>query len=126
MVHAKTARVKSDTSSAVLDRTLLALADPTRRRVVDLLRRQPQRAGDLAEALAISAPRLSRHLRQLRQCGLVEDLGHESDARVSMYRLRPEPFTRLRQWLDEVDRFWAAELASFKAHVERTDRRRRP
>ena len=125
VVHATTARVR-DKSSAVLDRTLLALADPTRRRVVDLLRRQPQRAGDLAEALAISAPRLSRHLRQLRRCGLVEDLGHESDARVSVYRLRPEPFTRLRQWLDEVDAFWSAELASFKVHVERAHPRRRP
>ena len=103
-----------------LDETLLALADPTRRRVIDLLRRKPQRAGDLAEALSISAPRLSRHLRVLRKSGLVEDCGVEHDARVSLYRLRPERFAALRSWLDHVEAFWASELSAFKDHVERT------
>lgn len=108
-----------------IDQTLLALADPTRRRVIDLLRRKPQRAGDLADALSISAPRLSRHLRVLRKSGLIEDGGVEDDARVSLYRLRPERFEGLRSWLDEVERFWTAELSAFKAHVERTRPRRR-
>lgn len=103
-----------------LDVTLLALADPTRRRVVDLLRKKPQRAGDLAEALSMSAPRLSRHLRVLRRSGLIEDGGVEEDARVSLYRLRPERFAALRGWLDDVEAFWATELSAFKAHVERT------
>jgi DNA-binding transcriptional ArsR family regulator len=103
-----------------LDQTLLALADPTRRRVVDLLRKKAQRAGDLADALSISAPRLSRHLRVLRKSGLIEDAGVEHDARVSLYRLRPERFARLRTWLDEVEQFWTTELAAFKTHVERT------
>jgi DNA-binding transcriptional ArsR family regulator len=107
-------------NAADLDQTLLALADPTRRRVVDLLRKKAQRAGDLADALSISAPRLSRHLRVLRRSGLIEDAGVEHDARVSLYRLRPERFARLRTWLDEVEQFWTTELASFKAHVERT------
>ncbi len=107
-----------------LDQTLLALADPTRRRVVELLRRKPQRAGDLAAALSMSSPRLSRHLRVLRRSGLIEDSGVEHDARVSLYRLRPERFAMLRGWLDEVEAFWTAELAAFKAHAERTRSKR--
>jgi DNA-binding transcriptional ArsR family regulator len=106
-----------------LDQTLLALADPTRRRVIDLLRKKPQRAGDLAAALEISPPRLSRHLRTLRKSGLIEDGGVDHDARVSLYRLKPEPFETLRDWLDQVEAFWTVELASFKAHAERTRRK---
>jgi DNA-binding transcriptional ArsR family regulator len=111
---------------AHLDQTLLALADPTRRRVIDLLRRRPRRAGDLAESLSISAPRLSRHLRVLRRSGLVENSRIERDARVSLYRLRPERFAILRAWVAEVEAFWTAELSAFKAHAERTRGRRRP
>ncbi len=107
-------------SSAHIDDTLLALADPTRRRVIDLLRKKPQRAGDIATALSLSAPRLSRHLRVLRKSGLVEDSGVEHDARVRVYRLRPERFAILRTWLEEVEAFWLAELSAFKAHAERT------
>ena len=113
-------------SSAPIDHTLLALADPTRRRVVDLLRRKPLRAGDIAAALSVSAPRLSRHLRVLRRSGLIEDSGVEHDARVRVYRLRPERFGLLRTWLEEVEAFWAAELSAFKTHAERTRGRRRP
>jgi DNA-binding transcriptional ArsR family regulator len=113
-------------SSSRLDHTLLALADPTRRRVVDLLRRKPQRAGDLAAALSVSAPRLSRHLRVLRRSGLIEERGVEHDARVRVYRLRPERFAIVRAWLEEVEAFWAAELSAFKTHAEQTRARRQP
>jgi DNA-binding transcriptional ArsR family regulator len=105
-----------------LDQTLLALADPTRRRIVDLLRKKPRRAGDLAAALSMSPPRLSRHLRVLRRSGLIEDAGVEHDARVAFYRLRRERFTTVREWLDQVEAFWAEELSAFKAHAERTRR----
>jgi DNA-binding transcriptional ArsR family regulator len=101
-----------------LDRTLLALADPTRRGVVDLLRKKPRRAGELAEALDMSPPAMSRHLRVLRSTGLVEEAALEEDARVHVYRLRPEPFAALRSWLDEVESFWQGQLDSFKAHAE--------
>ena len=111
-------------STVHIDDTLLALADPTRRRVVDLLRKKPQRAGDIAATLSLSAPRLSRHLRVLRKSGLVEDSGVEHDARVRVYRLRPERFAILRTWLDEVEAFWSAELSALKAHAERTRGRR--
>jgi len=112
-------------AAADIDRTLLALADPTRRRVVDLLRRKPQRAGDIAAALSVSAPCLSRHLRVLRHSGLIEDGGVDHDARVRVYRLRPERFAILRTWLEDVEAFWSAELTAFKAHAERTRGRRR-
>src|SRR4029453_4407247 len=105
-------------STPNLDQTLLALADPTRRRVIDLLRRKPQRAGDLAAALHISPPRLSRHLPTLRRSGRTEDGGVEQTARCSLDRLKPEPFETLRDWLDQVEAFWTVELASFKAHAE--------
>jgi DNA-binding transcriptional ArsR family regulator len=88
-----------------LDETLAALADPIRRRVVDLLRKNPQRAGDLAAALKVSAPRLSRHLRVLRRCGLIEDRGLEHDARVAFYRLKRERFAALRDWLADLEEF---------------------
>ena len=108
-----------------LDQTLLALADPTRRRVIDLLRKKPQRAGDLAAALDISSPRLSRHLRTLRRSGLIEDGGVDHDARVSLYRLKPEPFETLRDWLDQVEAFWTMQLDAFKTHAEAPARKRR-
>ena len=102
-----------------LDRTLAALADPTRRNVVELLHKKPRRAGELSLSLDVSPPALSRHLRVLRATGLVEE-EHHADARVRMLRLRPEPFHALRLWLDEVETFWTRELDAFKAHAERT------
>jgi len=103
-----------------LDGTLAALADPTRRGVVELLRRRPRRAGELAESLGTSPPAMSRHLRVLRTTGLVDEDHRGEDARVRVYHLRPEPFHVLRRWLDEVEKFWTLELASFQDHLERT------
>jgi DNA-binding transcriptional ArsR family regulator len=104
---------------AELDATLAALADPTRRGVVDLLRERPRRAGELAAACDMSPPAMSRHLRVLRTRGLIEQRQEEGDARVKVYRLRREPFDALRGWLSEVEQFWTDQLASFKAHAER-------
>lgn len=108
-----------------VDRTLAALADPTRRGVVDLLRKKPLRAGELAEALSVSPPALSRHLRVLRRSGLVEETGVDHDARVRVYQLRPEPFGDLRSWLGQVEALWSDQLAAFKAHAETRARKRR-
>ena len=101
-----------------LDATFAALADPTRRRVIELLRKKPQRAGDLAAAFDMVPPAMSRHLRILRTSGLVEEGGLAEDARVRVYRLRAEPFSELRTWLDEVESFWTDQLGAFKAHAE--------
>lgn len=106
-----------------LDGTFEALADPTRRGVIDLLRRRPRRAGELADELGMTRPAMSRHLRVLRTTGLIEPESDEADARAKVYRLRPEQFAALRTWLEEVERFWAMELAAFKAHAERTRRK---
>jgi DNA-binding transcriptional ArsR family regulator len=101
-----------------LDRTLAALADPYRRRVVDLLRERPRRAGELAEATKIAFPLMSRHLRTLRESGLVEEERDQFDSRVRIYRLRPEPMADLKRWLEETEALWARQLTAFKAHVQ--------
>jgi DNA-binding transcriptional ArsR family regulator len=102
-----------------LDRTLAALADPHRRRVIDLLRQQPLRAGELAARAELSPPAMSRHLRTLRQSGLVEEDHDGFDARVRIYRLRPEPMADLKAWLEETERMWSEQLLAFKAHLEK-------
>jgi DNA-binding transcriptional ArsR family regulator len=103
-----------------LDRTFAALADPTRRSVVELLRKKPRRAGELSESLDMSPSAMSRHLRALRTTGLIEEDHQGEDARVRLYRLRPEPFQALRHWLDDVELYWTRELQAFKQHAERT------
>ena len=102
-----------------VDRTLAALADPYRRRAVDLLLARPRRAGELAEALQLPAPTMSRHLRVLRQSGLVTESHPDFDARVRIYALRPEPIAGLRAWLAATEDLWTDQLAAFQAHVER-------
>jgi DNA-binding transcriptional ArsR family regulator len=101
-----------------LDRTLAALAEPTRRGVVDLLRAGPRRASDIATALSTTRPAMSRHLRVLRKAGLVREDDLESDARARVYRLERAPFTELQGWLEEVEAFWSDQLESFKAYAE--------
>jgi DNA-binding transcriptional ArsR family regulator len=102
-----------------LDRTIAALADPNRRRVVDLLAQGPRAAGDLARELDLSPPAMSRHLKTLRQSGLVEESHPEFDARVRIYALRPEPMADLLRWLREAERLWSEQLLAFKAHLEK-------
>lgn len=101
-----------------IDAALSALADPTRRAVVELLRAGPHRAGELADALAMTPPALSRHLRVLRRSGLITDDEPDHDARVRLYRLEPAGFAPLRDWLQELEAFWDDQLLAFKAHAE--------
>jgi DNA-binding transcriptional ArsR family regulator len=104
-------------SGSTLDRTLAALADPSRRRVIDLLRDRPRRAGELAEAARISFPAMSRHLKLLRHSGLVEEDRDEFDSRVRIYRLRNEPITALKHWLETTETLWTRQLSAFKSHL---------
>ncbi len=97
---------------------LTALADPTRRRVVQLLSDGPRRAGELAAAAGTSAPAMSRHLRILLRAGLVADERPSSDARTRVFWLRPEAITPVRDWLDDLQAASDEQLASFKRHVE--------
>jgi DNA-binding transcriptional ArsR family regulator len=101
-----------------VDRTLAALADPERRKAVDLLRERPRRAGELATALGLAPPAMSRHLRILRDSGLIEETHPVFDARVRIYSLRPQPMAELKAWLEATERGWQEQLAAFKAHVE--------
>ncbi len=105
----------------LIDRTLQALADPHRRRVVELLRERPRRAGELAEAVGLSPPAMSRHLRALRESRIVEETAAEHDTRVRIYSLRPQPMAHLKAWLEETERLWSDQLSAFKAHVEAGD-----
>jgi DNA-binding transcriptional ArsR family regulator len=102
-----------------IDKTFASLADPHRRHAVELLSKRPRRAGELAAALGLPAPAMSRHLRQLKQSGLVEETHPEFDARVRIYALKDSAMAELKRWLAETDAMWAAQLSSFKAHVEK-------
>jgi DNA-binding transcriptional ArsR family regulator len=112
-------------SAADLDAAFAALADPTRRGVIRALLRKPHRAGELANAVAMSPPALSRHLRVLRAAGLIVDAGVEEDARVRVFSVAPAAFAPMREWLDQVEDLWREQLQSFKAHAERSRRVRK-
>lgn len=95
--------------------TFQALADPTRRAVLDLLRRGSQPAGEIAGAFPVSRPAISKHLKLLRRAHLVHE---HREGRHRVYRLNPEPLRAVDSWLNDYRRFWSANLASLKAFVE--------
>src|SRR6266581_5679138 len=92
-----------------------ALADPTRRAVLDLLRAGTRPAGDIARAFPISRPAISKHLRILRRAHLVEE---RREGRHRMYHLNPEPLKAVDSWLNQYRQFWTASLNNLKAFVE--------
>jgi DNA-binding transcriptional ArsR family regulator len=104
-----------------LDDTLAALADPMRRSAVELLAQAPRRAGELAARLGTTPSTMSKHLRVLREGGLVDETHPDFDARVRIYTLRSGPMIELRAWLDAAEHGWAEQLTAFKQHVERTE-----
>lgn len=104
---------------ARVDATLGALADKHRRRIVELLGERPRRAGELADALGVPAPAMSRHLRALKEGGLVEEAHPDFDARVRIYTLKAGAMADLKSWLAETERMWTDQLTSLKAHVEK-------
>lgn len=106
------------TQPAPLDQVLAALGDPYRRRAVDLLGERPHRAGELATALGLAPSLMSRHLRVLRDTGLVAESHPHYDARVRIYELRPEALAGLRRWLADTEQLWATQLAAFQRHLE--------
>lgn len=101
-----------------IDQMFMALADPTRRRVVEMLGAGPQRAGALARGVGAAPPALSRHLKVLLDAGVVVDERPPNDARQRVFRLRPQSVAVLRAWLDDLQAEWDGQLASFKQHVE--------
>ncbi len=95
-----------------------ALADPTRRQVVQLLTEGPHRAGEIADSAGVSGPAMSRHLRVLLEAGIVTDERPPGDARVRVFRLRPDSMIAIQTWLDQLQAHWDEQLQSFKRHVE--------
>jgi len=92
-----------------------ALADPTRRAVLDLLRQGVQPAGQIARAFPVSRPAISKHLRLLRRAHLVHE---KREGRHRLYQLNPEPLKAVDSWLEHYRVFWQANLNSLKAFVE--------
>src|SRR3974390_2465452 len=95
--------------------TFQALADPTRRAVLDLLRRGSQPAGQIAEAFPVSRPAISKHLRLLRRAHLVRE---HREGRHRVYQLNPEPLRAVDSWIEQYRRFWTVSLNNLKAFVE--------
>jgi DNA-binding transcriptional ArsR family regulator len=95
--------------------TFQALADPTRRAVLDLLRRGSQPAGQIAEAFPVSRPAISKHLRLLRRAHLVRE---HREGRHRVYQLNPEPLRAVDSWIEQYRSFWSSSLANLKAFVE--------
>jgi DNA-binding transcriptional ArsR family regulator len=108
--------------TAAVDRIFAALADPNRRRAIELLGERPRSAGELASALSLSPPALSRHLRLLKASGLVDEMHPQIDARVRVYSLKDGAMTELKRWVAGTEAMWAAQLSAFKAHVEKGNR----
>jgi DNA-binding transcriptional ArsR family regulator len=110
-------------SAPDIDDTLIALADPVRRGIVELLKVQPRRAGELAALLDINGPMMSKHLKVLRGSRLIEEERPAEDARVRVYRLRPERLEELKDWLSDVGAFWDDQLAAFKVAADAAAKR---
>ena len=100
--------------------TFAALADPTRRRVIEVLRDGPRRSSELSAVTGMSRPAMGRHLKVLRASGLVDVEAVEADARGRVYSLRAEQFVALQAWLDQIEAFWSEQLGRFKQHAERS------
>jgi DNA-binding transcriptional ArsR family regulator len=95
-----------------------AIADPTRRDVVRLLGSGPRRAGELADEVGVSPSALSRHLKLLLEASIIVDERIPDDARVRVFRLRPDSLDAVQAYLDQLHAEWRDQLASFKRHVE--------
>lgn len=93
-----------------------ALAEPNRRRILDVLREGECPAGDLVDALSISQPGVSKHLRLLREAGLVS---MRADGQRRLYRLECQGLSELEAWLAPYRRAWADRLDALQAHLER-------
>jgi DNA-binding transcriptional ArsR family regulator len=112
--HARSPRSRG-AGNAAPDMAFNALADPTRRAVLDLLRAGTRPAGDIARAFTVSRPAISKHLKILRRAHLVEE---RREGRHRMYHLNPEPLRAVDSWLNQYREFWTASLANLKEYVE--------
>jgi DNA-binding transcriptional ArsR family regulator len=98
-----------------IDRAFAALSDPTRRRILTLVARGPRQAGEIAERFPVSRPAVSKHLRVLREAGLVES---RKIGRARVYQLHPQGLAEARKWMEDAGRVWDAALDAFRRHVD--------
>jgi len=98
--------------------TFTVLAEPSRRRILDLLRERERSVGELVADLPLSQPGVSKHLRVLRDAGLV---AVRVDAQRRLYQLRAEPLAEVDAWLEPYRRFWSGRLDALEAHLDRKD-----
>ena len=98
-----------------LDEAFGALADPTRRRLLRLVGERPRKAGELAGEFPVSRPAISKHLRVLRDAGLLEV---DRRGRARIYRLVPDGISQAWRWMEETARFWDGALEAFRRRVE--------
>ena len=102
--------------------TLVALAEPNRLRIVEFLRGGPRSVGEIGVRLRLRQPQVSKHLRVLKEAGLVES---QTDAQRRLYELRPQGLFELDAWLDPYRRYWTQRLDALERRLEATDERRR-
>jgi DNA-binding transcriptional ArsR family regulator len=95
--------------------TFEVLAEPTRRRILDLLREDERPVNELVHRLDISQPGVSKHLKVLRDAGLVEV---RQDAQRRLYRVRAEPLAEIEEWLAPYRRLWAGTLDALERHLD--------
>ncbi len=95
--------------------TFDVLAEPRRRDILDLLRVRERSVGELVEGVSLSQPGVSKHLRVLREAGLVEV---RVDAQRRWYRVRPEPLAEIDAWLAPYRRFWTDRLDALEHHLD--------
>jgi DNA-binding transcriptional ArsR family regulator len=105
-----------------MEAALRALADESRRTMLDTLSRGPATAGELAALLPIARPGVSRHLRVLREAGLV-DVRQQAQRRI--YTLRPQPLAEIDDWLGQYRRLWEQRLDALHTEIARGKRERR-
>jgi DNA-binding transcriptional ArsR family regulator len=117
--------VSPATDPTPLDSAFAALSDPTRRAVIRALLRRPLRAGELAERVEMSPPALTRHLRVLREAGLIVEDGVAGDARVRVYAVDLNAFGPVKDWLAQIEDLWHEQLQAFKEYAERIRRQPR-
>ena len=100
-----------------METTFQVLAEPRRRQILDLLRDAERPVGDLVQRLALSQPAVSKHLKVLREAGLVEV---RQDAQRRWYRLRPEPLAEVDAWLAPYRRMWKESLDALERRLDAT------
>ena len=111
--------LKRKKAGAHADAVWSALADASRREIVELLRSGPRSAGEIASRTGLAPSVVSKHLRQLRECDLATESQPDYDARVRIYALNPRPLAELKEWLGATEEMWAGQLSAFKKHIER-------